>query len=131
MRRMKIRFAALTIRAWWELVRYDLVNAVAGFKGIHSQLARQPVASEKPQQKAEAEVCEAVSLSACFYFRPVLCLQRSAATTRLLRKYGVQSHLLIGYRAAPFFSHAWVEVDNRVVNDSPVYKDRLQVLVTI
>jgi len=35
---------------------------------------------------------------------------------------------VIGYRAAPFFSHAWVEVAGRVVNDSPIYQMRLQVL---
>jgi hypothetical protein len=128
---MSIRFAALVVRAWRELVAYDLVNAVAGFQGIHSQLTRQRVASKKVQQQAAAVVCEAVSLAACFYFRPVLCLQRSVAAVRLLRGHGIEGRLVIGYRAAPFFSHAWVEVDNRVVNDSPVYKERLQVLVTI
>jgi len=128
---MKITFAVLTARAWWELARYDLINAATGFQGIHSRLARQRVAPQELQRHAEAVVCEAVSLAACFYFRPVLCLQRSVATTRLLRKGGIKGQLVIGYRAAPFFSHAWVEVDGRVVNDSPVYKERLQVLVTI
>jgi len=35
---------------------------------------------------------------------------------------------VIGYRAAPFFSHAWVEVGGRAANDSPTYQKRLQVL---
>jgi hypothetical protein len=35
---------------------------------------------------------------------------------------------VIGYRPSPFFSHAWVEVDGRIVNDSPVYQERLFVL---
>jgi hypothetical protein len=128
---MSFRFAGLVVSALWELVAYDLINAAGGFQRIHGRLARQGVASRGRQKWTDADICEAVSLAACFYFRPVLCLQRSVAATRLLRKHGVTGRLVIGYRAAPFFSHAWVEVDDRVVNDSPAYKERLQVLVTI
>jgi hypothetical protein len=49
---------------------------------------------------------------------------------RLLRKHDVVARLVIGYRPVPFFSHAWVEVNGRVVNDSPAYRERLQVLYT-
>jgi hypothetical protein len=34
----------------------------------------------------------------------------------------------IGYRPAPFFSHAWAELDGRVVYGSPAYRQRLQLL---
>jgi len=51
-----------------------------------------------------------VSLAACFYWKPVRCLQRSVAAMRLLRKCGIDGRLVIGYRPSPFFSHAWVEV---------------------
>jgi hypothetical protein len=128
---MTIGFAFLVVRAWWELVAFDLINAASGFQGIHSRLVRQRVASKKLPKWTDTIICESVSLAACFYFRPVLCLQRSVAAAKLLRKHGIPSRLVIGYRAAPFFSHAWVEVNDRVLNDSPVYKERLQVLVTI
>jgi len=116
------------MRALWELTRYDLVNVTLGFRHIYRQVARQAVAAETFQAKTEALICEAVGLAACFYFKPVLCLQRSVAATRLLRRYGIHGRLVIGYRPSPFFSHAWVEVDGRVVNDSPAYKERLYVL---
>ena len=105
---MTIGFVLLVVRAWWELVTFDLVNAVSGFQGIHSHLARQRVRSTKLDKWADTAICESVSLATCFYFRPVLCLQRSVAAARLLRKHGIPSRLVIGYRAAPFFSHAWV-----------------------
>ncbi len=70
-------------------------------------------------------------LAGCFYYKPVLCLQRSVVAARLLRKAGAEARLVIGYRAAPFLSHAWVEVDGRVANDSQAYKERLQVLCTV
>lgn len=128
---MTIAFVFLVVRAWWELVAFDIIRSISGFKGIHSSLARQLVKSEKLHKWTDTAISESVSLATCFYFRPVLCLQRSVAAAKLLRKHGVASRLVIGYRAAPFFSHAWVEVDDRVLNDSPAYKERLKVLVTI
>jgi hypothetical protein len=35
---------------------------------------------------------------------------------------------VIGYRPSPFFSHAWVEIDGRLVNDLPGYAEQLRVL---
>lgn len=120
----------LVIRAWWELVRYDLVNAALGFSRITRQVAKQRVAMLTCPVETQALVCQAVSLAACFYYKPVLCLQRSVVAARLLKKCGIDGRLVIGYRASPFFSHAWVEVNGRVVNDSPAYKERLNVLCT-
>ena len=126
----RTRYALLVARAIWELARYDLVSAMLGFRHIHRQMARQRVAARSIQPEREALVCEAVGLAACFYYKPVLCLQRSVVATLLLRRHGIHGRLVIGYRPAPFFSHAWVEVDGRVVNDSPAYKERLRVLCT-
>ena len=120
----------LVLQALWELIRYDLVNVTLGFQRICRQVANQPVASQKSSRQTESLVCDAVSLAACFYYKPVRCLQRSVVATRLLKKSGIKSSLVIGYRPAPFLSHAWVEVDGRVVNDSSVYKERLHVLCT-
>ena len=57
--------------------------------------------------------------------------QRAELAQREQVKAGVEARLTIGYRAAPFLSHAWVEVDGRVVNDSQAYKERLQVLCSV
>lgn len=122
-------YALLVVRALWELARYDLVNVVFGFRRVYRDVERQRVDSRACRAET-ALICQAVCLAACFYCKPALCLQRSVAATRLLRKYGVNGRLVIGYRPAPFFSHAWVEVAGRVVNDSPAYKDRLHVLCT-
>jgi hypothetical protein len=67
-------------------------------------------------------------LATCLYWKRVLCLQRSVCATRLLRARSLPARLVIGYREAPFFSHAWVEIGSRVVNDSPAYRTRLRVL---
>ena len=127
----RARYALLTVRALWELTRYDLVNVTFGFKRMHRQLAAQRPKKRACAPEIQKMVLDAVSLAGCLYYKPLLCLERSVVAARLLRKAGVDARLVIGYRPAPFLSHAWVEVDGRVVNDSQAYKERLQVLCSV
>lgn len=127
----RVGYALLTARALWELARYDLVNATLGFKRMHRQLAAQRPRKRACPAETEKLILDAVSLAGCLYYKPILCLQRSVVAARLLRKAGVEARLTIGYRAAPFLSHAWVEVNGRVVNDSQAYKERLRVLCSV
>ena len=114
-------------RALFELVRYDVVHTF-----FRAEVRSTPV---RPHRAAcaelEAAICEAVALACCFYWKPMLCLPRSVCTMRLLRAHGIAAQVVIGYRPAPFFSHAWVEVGGRAVNDSAAYRRQLRVLRTI
>jgi hypothetical protein len=127
----RLTYTWLVIRAFWELVLYNLINTVMGFRHVYRYVERQRVAPHRAPPAQEALVCDAVSVAACFYWKRVLCLQRSVVTTRLLRKSGIEGRMVIGYQPSPFFSHAWVEVNGRVVNDSPAYKERMHVLCTL
>ena len=69
------------------------------------------------------ELCRAIDLACAFYFKQVLCLQRSAATVLLLRRHGHPAEMVIGAQVLPFKSHAWVESDGVVVNDRPYVGD--------
>jgi hypothetical protein len=71
-----------------------------------------------------------MTLAICFYWKPVRCLQRSTAMARLLRQFRGPARVVIGYRPSPFFGHAWVEMDGRVIHDSPAYQ-RLHVVARI
>ena len=118
----------LYFRLMKELFRYDLIEAMRGFQGVHGGL--QPRASSPRSNSSELEtaVCEAVRSVVPFYWKRVRCLQRSVVTARVMRAYGAQADVVIGYRRAPFMAHAWVEVGGRIVNDSPAFQRRLQVL---
>ena len=120
--------AWLLFRALCELVRYELVLSSRGSGRILSQLQRQSVTAKTAGTESEKTICDAVLLATCFYWKPVLCLQRAVCTVRLLRRQGIHARLVIGYRPAPFFSHAWVEVDGRVVYGSAAYQKRLMPL---
>ena len=124
-------YTLLVIWAFWELVRFEAINAALGFRYVYRDVERRRVGTPRFGDVTDAEICDAVALAACFYWKRVYCLQRSAVAVRLLRMSGIAARLVIGYRPSPFFSHAWVEVDGRVVNDSPVYKERMHVLCTL
>jgi hypothetical protein len=126
-----VAYARLVFRALYELARYETINRLRGFGCIQDQLRRQTIKDKPTSHELERAICDAVLLATCLYWKPVLCLQRSVCAVRLLRKHGVAARLAIGYRPAPFFSHAWVEVDGRVVNGSPVYQTRLRLLYTV
>jgi len=122
-----IKHARLVFSALYELARYDAISALRDSPSF-GRLNPQPTALEPTNHELVRTVCNAASLALCLYWKPVLCLQRSVFIVRLLRKHDVAARLVIGYRPAPFFSHAWVEVNGRIVNDSPTYRERLQVL---
>src|SRR5262244_3758385 len=116
-----MRRAWLVLRGFGELVRYDAILRLRGSGWVLRQLRLQPATASPAGAQRERAICDAVLLATCFYWKPVLCLQRAICTVRMLRSHGVAARLMIGYRPSPFFSHAWVEVDGRVVYGSPAY----------
>ena len=116
----------LVFRGLCMLARYDIVLWLRGSAPMLQELKKQRVAMKTTTRYLEQAVCDAVLLATCLYWKPVLCLQRSACTAQLLRRHGIDAHMVIGYRPSPFFSHAWVEVEGRVVYGSPAYQRRLR-----
>lgn len=112
--------------AWMLLFYCDCLMRVRGFGSIHSTVRKCGVAGI---QRHEAEhLCRAIDYACVFYFKRVLCLQRSAATALLLRRYGWHAELVIGVQLLPFYSHAWIEMDGRVVNDKPYVVEKFETL---
>lgn len=126
----RARYAFLVLKALLEMVRYDAIVSSVGVGRILRQLRREHLPLKPLSEQLQKAICDAVLLATCFYWKPVLCLQRSVCTARLLRRYGVAARVAIGFRPAPFFSHAWVEVDGKVVYGSAAYQQRLQLLVS-
>jgi len=108
----------LAIEGWLLLLYVDVVMRRHGFPKLYDGVRRSQV---NPSRRA---VCDAGVLShimdvACvLYFKQVLCLQRSAALTLLMRRYGLEAKLVVGTQLFPFVAHAWAEWNGDVVNDS-------------
>jgi hypothetical protein len=121
----------LVLRAFKELIFYDILTKLGGFKQARSQVLRTSRKELDAPPETVKRVVDAVDIASVFYYKRVMCLHRSFAAVRLMRKSGVKAELIIASRPLPFLSHAWVEVDNQIVNDKPGYKRKLQVLERI
>ena len=115
--------------AFSALLFVDGVMKLAGFQRFYRMLRSWPVRQGRPPDvEAVATTCSAVDRAATYYFKRAWCLQRSATAVCLLRLRGVDAKLNIGVQKIPFYAHAWVEVDDEVVNDHPQVQKRYTVL---
>lgn len=126
--RRACRLALLTGHAWLGLMAFDVAR-LAGFARVHDWVRRsRPSAQRRRSWATVDDLVWAVDEACVWYVKRAACLQRSVAATWLLRRHGFQAELVIGCRPLPFESHAWVEVDGRVVNDRPQYQRFFTVL---
>jgi hypothetical protein len=116
------------LKAYWTLIRFDLCLAQRDFNALHRKVRNHPIRKATETQDAIETVCSAVDAACIWYWKEVLCLQRSAATACLLRQHGVPAQMVIGAQPTPFKAHAWVEVGGRVVNDKPYTPELYAVL---
>lgn len=113
----------------WLLILYcDVLMNLRGFEHVHRAVRSQKVSSKHVESESYAPLCHAMDIACVFYFKRVLCLQRSAATALLLKRFGWPAELVIGAQLLPFESHAWVEIDRCVVNDKPYITEIYQEL---
>ena len=118
----------VVLEAYLELIRFDLYVALGDFAALHNKVRRYPTAEKPATPGAVERICTAVDMACIWYWKEVLCLQRSAATSCLLKRYGVPAEMVIGAQQMPFKAHAWVEVDGHVVNDKPYVSEMYAVL---
>jgi hypothetical protein len=122
-----LRLARLTACAWLGLAAFDLA-LLAGFARAYERIRAVPVNRRGRDACLPQQIIWAVDEACVWYVKRAPCLQRSAVAACLLRRHGVHAELVIGYRALPFESHAWVEVDGHIVNDRPQYQKFFTVL---
>jgi len=123
-----IDMSFLVLKAYLKLIHFDLCLARGNFASLYNKVRNYPVGKRTPDPRAVERICSAIDMACIWYWKEALCLQRSAATACLLKKYGVPAQLVIGAQQIPFKAHAWVEVSGRVVNDKPYTPEMYAVL---
>jgi hypothetical protein len=118
----------LVLKAYLKLIHFDLYLARGNFAALYDKVRNYPTGSQALAADAVEQICSAVDIACIWYWKEALCLQRSAATACLLKKYGVPAQMVIGAQQMPFKAHAWVEVEGRVVNDKPYTPEMYVVL---
>jgi hypothetical protein len=118
----------LVLKAYIKLIEFDLHLARRDFPALYEKVRQCPIARLMPLSASTEQICFAVDLACIWYWKHVLCLQRSAATACLLKSQGISAEMVIGIQQMPFKAHAWVEVDGCVVNDKPYTREMYSVL---
>jgi len=118
----------LVLKAYLKLIYFDLYLARGSFSALYEKVRGYAIGKQTPSADAIERICSAMDMACIWYWKEALCLQRSAATACLLRRYGIPAQLIIGAQQMPFKAHAWVEVGGRVVNDKPYTAEMYAVL---
>lgn len=119
--------SSLVPHAYVKLVQFDFYLARRNFAALYRKVRDYPIGVTEFPDSA-ARICTAVDMACIWYWKQVFCLQRSAATACLLKRYGVPAKMVIGAQQMPFKAHAWVEVSGRVVNDKPYVRELYEIL---
>lgn len=106
-----------TLRAFTGLLMFDVLGFSRNFASLHRCVIAWRVAPRNAATGVVERICQAVDSACALYPKRVLCLQRSAVTTCLLRSSGVPAKMVVGARNLPFKAHAWTEVGGRPVNE--------------
>lgn len=118
----------LVLKAYLKLIYFDLYLARGNFSALYDKVRGYAIGKKTPSADAIERICSAMDVACIWYWKEALCLQRSAATACLLKRYGVPAQMVIGAQQMPFKAHAWVEVAGRVVNDKPYIPEMYAVL---
>ena len=118
----------LVLRAYLKLIYFDVYIMRGNFADVYQKVRNYPVGTSPGFPDLTKKICDAVDMACIWYWKEVLCLQRSAAAAVLLKQYGVPAQMTIGAQQMPFKAHAWVEVEGGVVNDKPYMQEIYAVL---
>jgi hypothetical protein len=118
----------LVLKAYWTLIRFDVDLARGDFARFYDKVRNSPVRLRPAHTGVVSQTCAAIDMACIWYWKEVFCLQRSAATACLLRRFGIPAQMVIGAQQLPFRAHAWVEVDGRVINDKSYVTEMYPVL---
>lgn len=106
----------------------DITLSLGKVSAIRSLVRRIPTTPVLSSGRTIDEVLSAFNTAAVLYFRTPRCIQRSTALTAILRLHGFAANFTIGCRTMPFFSHAWVEIDGRPINERSTALATLRVI---
>ena len=84
---------------------------------MHRFVRKWTVSTKRGTDETVEQVCNAINYACVWYPKQVLCLQRAAVTTCLMRHCGLATSMVLGAQELPFKAHAWTEVNGCPVNE--------------
>jgi hypothetical protein len=118
----------LILFAYCKLIQFHFYLVRGDFAALCAKVRNAEMGNLVATPDVVERICAAIDMACIWYWKEVLCLQRSAVTACLLKRYGVSAQMIIGVQQIPFRAHAWVEVAGHVVNDKSYTPEMYAVL---
>lgn len=125
---MRLLFFKAFIRSYLRLIYFDILMGRGDYRRLRSTARFWPVGNRTLSQEQVQKVLYAMDMACIWYRKEVLCLQRAAATSTLLRDCGEAAEMVIGTQLMPHKTHAWVEIDGKIANDKPYMREKYIVM---
>ncbi len=117
------------LRAFSLLIRAKLITKSGSWEAFQDQIPKVVSTSYKHSSECVEYITRVCNIAARLLPTRTECLERSLTVCSMLRRKGINSDLCIGMtRVPPLMFHAWVEVDDQVVNDTPLIKQSFLVI---
>ncbi|MEN5066966.1 lasso peptide biosynthesis B2 protein [Achromobacter aegrifaciens] len=124
-----------SFRLWcvclWRLINAGLMIKRGGYAAIikilnkkKSDIELTPTAST-----SIARIIAHINKAFLLDFSNNRCLTYSLTLCMMARNMGLPAKLIVGVRTRPFFSHAWVELHGRIINDDPELRSKLSIIL--
>lgn len=128
----------LVLEAFCTLFKVSILVKLGGFFSLIKYLRSYLKKSDDKQENLlevknsyqTLEKCARALEKALFYF-PIKtkCLEWSAALVLMGLERKIKCNLVVGVQNTPFFAHAWVEINNKVIADSSQLSKELAILL--
>jgi len=118
----------LFLDAYFRLVAHDRFMTKHDLWSLYAAIRSYPTSANDPVGHSANTISQALEIACAFYWKPVLCLQRSAVLVKMLRARGFPAHMVIGAQKLPFRAHAWVELNGSIVNDRMAEREKFLVM---
>lgn len=128
----KIKLNSQILKAFFTLIK---VNFFISFKGLYHtiQLIKKNYGMQStykiPQEEELRDLASILNKTCLIYPTRIKCLEWAISFVLLSLKRGWKCNLEIGVQNYPFFSHAWVECNGRVVMDDEDLRKGLAIVL--
>lgn len=122
----------LLIEAYVLLILIDLSLKVVGFHRVWVRFESQRPSHYALPNLQSVTALSKMALSAFKWYRPgVACMHRAFTTYWFLKRRHIPAELCLGVKTCPFSSHAWVEYQDWVLDDSPLVKSQFRIIAKV
>ncbi|MGH2622810.1 MAG: lasso peptide biosynthesis B2 protein [Sphingobacterium sp.] len=124
----KINYLVVALAAFFILCSYAGIKLL-GYRVINKLPGSRSTRSPKCELAKAKMLSDHTKLAFVLLGEPGKCLVEAIALYLILSLWGCTAVLCVGVRTRPLLSHAWVEVQNKVLNDDDNLRTKLAIIL--